>query len=88
MSSLSPGWLGALTLTGAGIIIHDAVWHLDRILYRSPHPLFVPEVRGEIRSPISVMSSFLIGIDRRGERGFDVYYGMADYEIGRGRLTL
>ena len=40
----------------AGIIIHDAV-HLDRILYRSPHPLFVPEVRGEIRS-ISATSSF------------------------------
>ena len=31
---------------------------------------------------------FPTGIDRRGEREFDIYYGMADYEIGRGRLTL
>jgi beta-1,2-mannobiose phosphorylase / 1,2-beta-oligomannan phosphorylase len=70
----------------AGVIIHDAA-HLDRILYRSPHPLFVPEVRGEIRDHISHVV-FPTGIDRRGGREFDVYYGMADYEIGRGRLTL
>ncbi len=70
----------------AGVIIHDAQ-HLDRVLYRSPQPLFVPEVRGEIRSHISHVV-FPTGIDRRGEREFDVYYGMADYEIGRGRLIL
>lgn len=70
----------------AGVIIHDAQ-HPDRVVYRSPQPLFVPEVRGEIRSHISHVV-FPTGIDRRGEREFDIYYGMADYEIGRGRLTL
>jgi predicted GH43/DUF377 family glycosyl hydrolase len=31
---------------------------------------------------------FPTAIDRRGDRAFDIYYGMADYGIGRGRLTL
>jgi beta-1,2-mannobiose phosphorylase / 1,2-beta-oligomannan phosphorylase len=70
----------------AGVIVHDA-HHLDRIVYRSPKPLFVPEVRGEVRDHVSHVV-FPTGIDRRGKREFDVYYGMADYEIGRGRLTL
>jgi beta-1,2-mannobiose phosphorylase / 1,2-beta-oligomannan phosphorylase len=70
----------------AGAIIHDAA-HLEEVIFRSPEPLFVPEVRGEIRSHVSHVV-FPTGIDRRGEREFDIYYGMADYEIGRGRLTL
>ncbi|MBV8725510.1 MAG: glycosidase [Candidatus Eremiobacteraeota bacterium] len=70
----------------AGIIVHD-LNRLDRILYRSPQPLFVPEVRGEVRGTTSHVV-FPTGIDRRGELEFDVYYGMADYEVGRGRLTL
>jgi beta-1,2-mannobiose phosphorylase / 1,2-beta-oligomannan phosphorylase len=70
----------------AGVIVHDA-HHLDRIVYRSPEPLFVPEVRGEIRPHVSHVV-FPTGIDPRGEREFDIYYGMADYEIGRGRLSL
>ena len=70
----------------AGVIIHDAR-HLDRVIYRSPQPLFVPEVRGEIRDHVSHVV-FPTGIDRLAEREFDIYYGMADYEIGRGRLTL
>ncbi|MBV9232418.1 MAG: glycosidase [Candidatus Eremiobacteraeota bacterium] len=70
----------------AGLIVHD-VRHLDRILYRSPEPLFVPEVRGEVRGTVSHVV-FPTGLDRRSDSEFDVYYGMADYEIGRGRLRL
>ncbi len=70
----------------AGIIVHD-LRHLDRILYRSPEPLFVPEVRGEVRGTTNHVV-FPTGIDRRSETEFDIYYGMADYEIGRGRLML
>jgi predicted GH43/DUF377 family glycosyl hydrolase len=70
----------------AGVIVHDAR-RLDRILFRSPEPLFVPEVRGELRGAVGHVV-FPTGIDRRGENEFDIYYGMADYEIGRGRLTL
>jgi beta-1,2-mannobiose phosphorylase / 1,2-beta-oligomannan phosphorylase len=70
----------------AGVIIHDAR-HLERIVFRSPEPLFVPEARGELHGAVGHVV-FPTGIDRRGEREFDIYYGMADYEIGRGRLTL
>lgn len=77
---------GVLLRYCAGVIIHDSQ-RLDRIVFRSPDPLFVPEVRGEIRSRVSHVV-FPTGIDRRDAREFDIYYGMADYEIGRGRLTL
>jgi beta-1,2-mannobiose phosphorylase / 1,2-beta-oligomannan phosphorylase len=70
----------------AGVIIHDAQ-RLDRIIFRSYDPLFVPERRGEIHGTVGHVV-FPTGIDRRGERAFDIYYGMADYEIARGRLTL
>jgi len=70
----------------AGIIIHDAA-RLDRVIFRSPEPLFVPEVPGEIHGTIGHVV-FPSGIDVREERVFDIYYGMADYAIGRGRLTL
>lgn len=70
----------------AGIIVHDAE-RLDRIVYRSPAPLIVPEVPGEIYGTVGHVV-FPTAIDRRSERVFDIYYGMADYEIGRGRLTL
>jgi beta-1,2-mannobiose phosphorylase / 1,2-beta-oligomannan phosphorylase len=70
----------------AGVIINDAQ-RLDRIVFRSPEPLFVPETRGELHGTVGHVV-FPTGIDRRGEREFDIYYGMADYEIGRGRLTL
>ncbi len=69
----------------AGIIVHDAA-HLDRIVYRSDDPLFVPKMPGELRGTVGHVV-FPTGIDRRDERTFDIYYGMADYEIGRGRLT-
>jgi predicted GH43/DUF377 family glycosyl hydrolase len=70
----------------AGIIVHDAR-HLDRIVYRSRDPLFVPELPSEIHGTVGDVV-FPTGIDRRDERTFDIYYGMADYSIGRGRLTL
>jgi len=70
----------------AGVIVHD-VEHLDRILFRSREPLFVPELSAELRGAVGHVV-FPTGIDRRGLREFDIYYGMADDNIGRGRLTL
>lgn len=70
----------------AGVIIHDAQ-RLDRIVSRSPHPLFVPKAGAELRGTVGHVV-FPTGIDRRADREFDIYYGMADYEIGRGRLSL
>jgi predicted GH43/DUF377 family glycosyl hydrolase len=70
----------------AGLILHDTT-HLDHIIYRSREPLFVPETRRELYGTVGQVV-FPTGIDRRDERTFDIYYGMADYEIGRGRLTL
>lgn len=71
----------------AGILVHDAE-RVERILYRSRDPLFVPEIEGEIAGTVGHVV-FPTAIDRRPERrSFDIYYGMADYEIGRGRLRL
>jgi len=70
----------------AGVIIHDAE-HLDRVIFRSSEPLFVPEAPAELHGAVGHVV-FPTGIDRLSEREFDVYYGMADYEIARGRLTL
>jgi predicted GH43/DUF377 family glycosyl hydrolase len=70
----------------AGIIVHDADC-VDRVIYRSPTPLFVPEMPAELRGTVGNVV-FPTAIDPRGDRAFDIYYGMADYAIGRGRLTL
>jgi predicted GH43/DUF377 family glycosyl hydrolase len=70
----------------AGVVILGAE-QLDRVVYRSQKPLIVPEVDGEIHGTVGQVV-FPTAIDRRGDRTFDIYYGMADYEIGRGRLTL
>jgi predicted GH43/DUF377 family glycosyl hydrolase len=70
----------------AGTIIHDAR-RIGEIVFRSEEPLFVPEVPGEISGTVGYVV-FPTGIDRRNARAFDIYYGMADYEIGRGKLTL
>ncbi len=70
----------------AGVIIHDAQ-RLDQIVYRSPAPLFVAELPEEIQGSVGYVI-FPTAIDPRGNRSFDVYYGMADYQIGRGRLAL
>jgi beta-1,2-mannobiose phosphorylase / 1,2-beta-oligomannan phosphorylase len=77
---------GGLLRYCAGVIIHD-VHRLDRIVFRSPEPLFVPKVGAELHGAVGHVV-FPTGLDPRGEREFDIYYGMADYEIGRGRLTL
>lgn len=69
----------------AGVVLHDAR-RLDQILFRSPEPLFVPERRAELHGAVGHVV-FPTGIDKRGEGEYDIYYGMADYEIGRGRLS-
>ncbi len=70
----------------AGLLIHDPE-HVERIVYRSPEPLFVPKLAGAIRGRVGNVV-FPTGIDPQGDRAFDIYYGMADYEIGCGRLSL
>jgi beta-1,2-mannobiose phosphorylase / 1,2-beta-oligomannan phosphorylase len=70
----------------AGVVIHD-LRHLDKILFRSPDPLFVPERSVELHGAVGHVV-FPTGIDKRSEGEFDIYYGMADYEIGRGKLTI
>jgi beta-1,2-mannobiose phosphorylase / 1,2-beta-oligomannan phosphorylase len=70
----------------AGIIIHDAE-RPERVIYRSKDPILDPELPDEVHGIVGNVV-FPTGIDGRGERAFDIYYGMADYEIGRGRLTL
>jgi predicted GH43/DUF377 family glycosyl hydrolase len=70
----------------AGIIINDAE-NIERVLFRSPEPLFVPQVGGELHGTVGHVV-FPTGIDRRAENEYDIYYGMADYEIGHGRLSI
>ena len=70
----------------AGVVILNGE-QLNRVVYRSQEPLIVPEVEGEIHGTVGQVV-FPTAIDRRDDRSFDIYYGMADYEIGRGRLTL
>ncbi|MBV8435561.1 MAG: glycosidase [Candidatus Eremiobacteraeota bacterium] len=73
----------------SGIVVHD-LERPDRILYRSPAPIFEPL---DDRERVGVVDNvvFPTGIDPRpdlGERVFDVYYGMGDYCIGGARMTL
>ena len=73
----------------AGIIISEAE-HIDRVIYRSPHPNFLPKVKAELEGVVGEVV-FPTAIDPRpdvGERVFDIYYGMGDDEVGRGRMTL
>jgi beta-1,2-mannobiose phosphorylase / 1,2-beta-oligomannan phosphorylase len=73
----------------AGIIVHEAN-RLDQVLYRSPTPLFGPPPGSEVRGK-AVQVVFPTALDPRpdlGERVFDIYYGMNDREVWRGRLTL
>ncbi len=73
----------------AGIVVHD-IAQPNRVLYRSPEPVLIPESDLE-RNGVVDNVVFPTGIDPRpdlGERTFDVYYGMADYTIGAARLTL
>jgi predicted GH43/DUF377 family glycosyl hydrolase len=73
----------------AGIIVSDAE-HIERVLYRSPHPIVVPKVKAELEGVVGEVV-FPTAIDPRpeiGERVFDIYYGMGDDDVGRGRLIL
>jgi predicted GH43/DUF377 family glycosyl hydrolase len=73
----------------AGIFIAD-LERPDRVLYRSPQPILVPESRRERRGVVDNVV-FPTGIDPRhdlGERVFDVYYGMGDYSVGAARVCL
>jgi predicted GH43/DUF377 family glycosyl hydrolase len=73
----------------AGVAILDAR-RPDRVVYRSPEPVITPETPAELAGVVDRVV-FPTAIDARpdyGERAFDVYYGMADTQIGRGRLTL
>lgn len=72
-----------------GIVIHD-IERPDRVIYRSPKPILVPESDRE-RNGVVDNVVFPSGIDRRpdlGELIFDVYYGMSDYSIGAARMCL
>ena len=72
-----------------GIVVHD-VERPDRILYRSPAPVFEPV---DERERVGVVNNvvFPTGIDPRtdlGKRVYDVYYGMSDYYVGAFRMSL
>jgi len=73
----------------AGIMIHDPQ-EIHKIVYRSPKPVLTPEHESELHGIVDNVV-FPTGIDPRpdsGSRVFDFYYGMADWSIGAGRLTL
>jgi beta-1,2-mannobiose phosphorylase / 1,2-beta-oligomannan phosphorylase len=65
--------------------------HPNRVIYRSPKPVLVPEGSLEIHGTVNNVV-FPTGIDRRDDLGmpnrFDVYYGMADDRIGVARLDV
>ncbi len=87
-SITSPQGKPALSYS-SGIVIHD-LERPDRILYRSPTPIFEPL---DERERVGVVDNvvFPTGIDVRadlGQRVFDIYYGMGDYSVGAARLWL
>ena len=77
---------GTLLRYSAGLIIHDFE-DIERVFYRSPAPLFVPKLPGELAGTVGNVV-FPTAIDPRTDRSFDIFYGMADYAIGCGRLAL
>lgn len=70
----------------AGIVVHD-IERPHIVLYRSPVPVLAPEHPDEMHGVVNNVV-FPTGIDARGERQFDVYYGMADARVGRASVTL
>jgi beta-1,2-mannobiose phosphorylase / 1,2-beta-oligomannan phosphorylase len=70
----------------AGIVIHD-IEQPHIILYRSRTPVLTPEHPDELHGIVNNVV-FPTGIDVKGDRAFDVYYGMADSRIGRASVTL
>jgi predicted GH43/DUF377 family glycosyl hydrolase len=70
----------------AGIVILD----IDRphiVRYRSPVPVLSPEHPDEMHGVVNNVV-FPTGIDVKGERNIDIYYGMADARIGRAAIAL
>jgi beta-1,2-mannobiose phosphorylase / 1,2-beta-oligomannan phosphorylase len=65
--------------------------HPRTIRYRSQHPILTPDFPQEHRGLVANVV-FPTGIDRRDDLGvsdrFDLYYGMADYQIGAARLDV
>jgi predicted GH43/DUF377 family glycosyl hydrolase len=70
----------------AGVVIHD-IERPNIIVYRSRVPVLTPEHPDEMHGVVNNVV-FPTGIDVRGDREFDVYYGMADARIGRASVTL
>ncbi len=70
-----------------GVVLLDAgAPHIVR--YRSPEPIFAPELPEECEGVVDDVV-FPTAIDSRQDLGpnlHDIYYGMADFRIGRGRL--
>lgn len=56
---------------------------LGLLCFKQSDAPFAEEIQGTVGYVV-----FPTAIDRRDDRVFEVYYGMADYRIGRGRLTL
>jgi predicted GH43/DUF377 family glycosyl hydrolase len=73
----------------AGVIVHDRE-HLDRVIYRSPTPLFVPRARAELHGITNhvVFPTALDHSPAAAPRVFDIYYGMGDDDIGWARVAL
>jgi predicted GH43/DUF377 family glycosyl hydrolase len=71
---------------GAGILIND-LRRPQRVVYRSPEPVLVPETPAERFGTVNDVV-FPTGIDRLGPDVFDIYYGAADAKISRARLTI
>ncbi len=70
----------------AGVVIHD-IEQPNLVVYRSRVPVLAPEHPDEVHGIVNNVV-FPTGIDVRGDRKFDVYYGMADARIGRASVTL
>ena len=70
----------------AGIVVHD-IDQPHRVIYRSQTPILAPEGADELHGIVSNVV-FPTAIDRRADRSFDFYYGMADAKIGRARCEL
>jgi hypothetical protein len=70
----------------AGIVVHD-IDEPHIVLYRSPSAVMTPEGADEMHGIVNNVV-FPTAIDQRGDRTFDVYYGMADDKIGRAACAL
>ncbi len=77
---------GPALFYSAGIAFGD-LQHPDRLLYRSPEPVLVPETKSERFGTVNDVV-FPTGLDPRPDGSFDVYYGAADAKISRARFEI